>query len=221
MGLCSVLLFLLGLAMTIVCIIALTGTKVLGDFELESVSALMWFGVFLGVFLAIIALLAAIGFFSLNRCLMAIVVIAFAIIILLHIICFSLAFSYKDDFNNLCADAWDAADNETRAYIEDQFSCCGGSDINDKPASKRCLGESSSSDSDVNETIADTASLSSSVVGCVQLLSDFMTVQLYAIGACVLAVTILELAVVVVTIILMCMAGKSNEAYQRVDHFKP
>jgi len=224
MGICFIILFLLGLAMAVVCVISLSGSKVLGDMDIQSFTALMWFGLFLGIFLAFISLLGAIGYFSLSRSLLIIVVIAFAVLALLQIVCFSLAFSFRDDFDTICDDAWDSADNSTRAYLEKEFSCCGGSDPNDKPASDFCLGETSSSESSVssvssvNETDkTDNAALSSSVVGCVQKLSEFMTDQMYSIGACVLAVTILELAVAVVTVILICTSGKRYEPLRGED----
>lgn len=188
MGIAFFLLFILAVAMFGVCCTALTNSKLLGDMSIKGFTALMYMGLFLGLFLGIVTILGAIGYFTLNRTLLIIVTCSFILLAVLQILCGSLAFAYKNDYEDFITDAWDAADNSTRAYLEEEFDCCGGVNSTYETATWAC-----------NHTLIDG---SDGDGGCVDKLTDFAKDKILPVGGGLIAITVLEIVIIVVTIII-------------------
>jgi len=219
MGICFLLLFILGLAMAIVCGVSLAGVDVLGNLSIRGFTALMYMGLFLGLFLAILSLLGALGYFTLNRALLIIVTCLLLILAILQITCGSLAFAYDDKYEDFFKEAWSLADDGSRAYIEETYHCCGGMNASDRPASKNCTAFlNSSSSSYTSGAHLDAVSSSSQEGGpCIPKLVDDAKDKIVPVGVGVIVVTVLELAVVIVTIILVVKIGRVHSYYQVHD----
>jgi len=247
MGLCFLIIFILGVALFGVSIAALTGSSLLADIPIKGFTALMYMGLFLGLFLAIVSILGAIGFFTLNKVLLIIVICLLAVLAILQLTCGSLAFVYRKDYNELFATAWNDTDSSTRESLEKTFHCCGGINSKDLPESDHCVphppptpassssappapssstpvtSSSASASDSSNATSAQfeglTASASSEpwADGCVPKLAQLAEDQIVTVGACVIVVTILEIAAIVVTIIVVVKINRATSYYQVRD----
>jgi len=211
MGICFLLLFVLGMAMAIICGVSITDSKFLIDLPIKGVTTIMYMGLFLGLFLAIVALLGALGYFTLNRALLIIVTCLLILLAILQVTCGCLAVAYRDEYDHLFAEAWEIAPNDTRQYFEETYHCCGGVNETDLPASPECV-----SNYTYDEVLA--TNTSSSWGGpCVPKLVDLANDQIVNVGAGIIVVTILEIAVIVVTIVLVVKIGKARSYYEVHD----
>jgi len=208
MGVCFVLLFILGVALTAVCASVLVKSDILKNFEITGFTALMYFGLILGLFLAIVSLLGVFGFFTLNRPLLIIVTCLILLLAILQIVCFSVAFGYRGKYDDFFSNTWEMADDNSRGYIEMHFGCCGGVNNTDKPGSY--CNSTSSSGAYQPPVFSD----SSDGGPCVPKLVEFANDQVVSIGVGVLVVTLLEVAVVVVTIVLLVKIGRVQSYYK-------
>jgi len=209
MGICFSLIFALGVILAIICCVALADAKLLGDFDIKNFRGVMILGLILGLFLAIVAILGAIGYFSLNRCLLLIVIIVFFVLALAQIICGALGLVYKDKYETPIQSAWNKADEDDRKYVEEHLHCCGGANSTDRPASPHCLGNESSSHSVVGSSSSD-----SYADGCVSKLAKEAKDMIVSVGAGLIVVTIFELVVVGFTIFLFVKISGAHSYYQ-------
>jgi len=235
MGVCFCLLFILGLAMFIVGAVAVSGIKLLDTLEITGFRALMWTALFLGLFLSIVAVLGAIGYFALHKTLLIITVGFIALLAVVQIVCGGVAYSYSN-YTEVVNKGWEAADDKSRAYLEKEYNCCGGMNSTHLPASDRCVGSSSSdeslaapssaappqptpqSSSSPAALLAKHSSESSAPAdGCVAILAKIAEDDIPYIGAGLITITVLEIAVIVVTLILVCKINKASQYFQVHD----
>jgi len=208
MGVCFSLIFALGIILAIICCVALADAKLLGDFDIKNFKAVMVLGVILGFFLAIVAIMGAIGYFSLNRCLLLFVIIVFFVLAIAQIVCGILGLVYKDKYENPLQTAWNKADADDRKYIEEHLHCCGGANSTDRPASPHCLGNESSSlpfSSSSSDSYSD---------GCVSKLAKEAKDMIVSVGAGLIVVTVFELVIVGFTIFLYVKISGAHNYYQ-------
>jgi len=247
MGICFLIVFILGVALFGTGIAALTGSSLLSDFPIASFTALMYTAVFLGLFLAIVSILGAIGYFALHKTLLIIVVCLIAVLAVVQAICGGVSLSYKnkdDDLTQLFHEGWDLADNSTREYFEKQYTCCGGLNKTDHPEAPECVGTASSgsvppppppppASSSAASSVASSASSASSANaltvnvltasqpewkdGCIPSLVEVAKENVVKVGAGLIAVTVLEVAVIIVTIILLVKIGRASSYYEVHD----
>jgi len=212
MGFCFIILFLLGMVLFIISTVAVSGSNLLGDFDITGFTALLYMGIFLGLFLAVASILGAIGFFSLRRCLLIIFVCFIAALAIVQAVVGLVAVSYSEEKRmDLITDGWNIADNSTRAYLEDHFDCCGGANFSDGPASDKCIALSNSTSNSTSH------SYSGSEKPCVVVLEEYVEDYMLTVGIGIIVVTLLEVAVIVVTVILVIQIDRAKKKYSKVD----
>jgi len=212
MGFCFILLFLLGMVLFIISVVAVSGSNLLTDFPVQSATSIMYMGIFLGLFLAISSIVGAIGFFWLHRCLLIIFVCCIAALAVVQVVVGVVAVSY-DDEEQLVLDSWNLADNSTRAYLEDSFECCGGENVTDNPSSENCTAMFGGSSS----IFLSALSSSGGVQACGKVIAEFLDDYMITVGVGIIVVTLLEVAVIVVTVILVVQIDRAKKKYSKVD----
>jgi len=147
MGICFVILFFLGLALLIASAIALANVKTFEQFPITGFKEIIIFALCLGIFVSLVSIVGAMGFFTLNKTLLIIFVTAISLLVILQIACGITAFSYRNKYDDIIATAWNHTEDSSRAYMEHTFHCCGGVDEFNMPAADECLINFTSSSS--------------------------------------------------------------------------
>jgi len=235
MSILFLILFALGAALFIVCVVAKADSNDLGELDISSITGLLVMGIILGLFLAIVSLLGLFGYVTLHKGILIFVTCAIVLLAALQITCGGLALGYKDDYDDIFADAWDGADNHTRAVIENKFKCCGGKNFTDAPALPKCVHYTSESSesygSSVSSSVVSSAppASQSSVPptsyelaeamkdGCVSELVEFANDNFNYVGAGVIVITVLEIAVIVLCIVILIKIGQVTKYNQVGD----
>jgi len=213
MGVCFLILFVLGMALFIASAVALADASVFKGFAITGFKEIIYFALSLGLFLAIVSIFGALGYFTLNKTMLIIFVILISILAILQIACGGTAFAYRNDFVNVTDTAWHHAENTTRAYFEDLYFCCGGRNITDFAAkTDHCEEYELADDGLLFESEA--SSVSHYTKGCVEPLAEEMEKNIVAVGVGDIVITLLEVIVIIVTLIILVKIRKAY-SYQR------
>jgi len=211
MGICFLILFLLGLILFICGAISLAGASVFKTIlPVTSVREVIIFALCLGLFVALVSIVGSIGYFLLIKPMLVGFMVGMLILVVLEVTCCGLAFGYRDSFATGVEYAWQHAEPASRAYIEVTYDCCGGANTTDLPSSPQCTGVSSSV-----SPLEGAGSTSGSYNGaCVPIVVDILQRSLIGAGTGILVVTLLEIIAVIATIAVVVQINKAQK-YQR------
>jgi len=254
MGICFTILFILGMALFLSAVVALTDFEVFESF-IPNVRGIIVFALCLGLFVAIVSIVGALGYFVLNKAMLIIFICGITILVILQVACGGAAFAYRNDFRNITESAWlNYTDEPTKALIQNTFHCCGGYDSTDAVNSTFCPVEnttssyvpppppppvasssapapaSSSAPAPASSSVEPTSSLtpasstpasstapllgsvatSSTIRGCIDVVSEELDQNIMYVGVGDIVITILEIAVIIVTIVVVV---KIHNAY--------
>jgi len=216
MGVCFSILFVLGMILFIASAVSLGDFGAFELLEIQKVKSVVIFALCLGLFIAIVSILGALGYFTLNKTLLIIFVCGISILIVLQVVCGATAFAYRDDFYDLTADGWHnlvANDTNTAVFLEEAFDCCGSYNSSDAIESKNCNATLSFSGIDVLLKTSE----SSEVEGCIPVIAASLKKNVN--GVCIgdIVITLLEVAVIVVTGIVLYEIKRANK-YTQFDN---
>ena len=219
LGVCYALIFVLGLALCIASTVARTSEAVLQTLHVPGIASLPNWGIGLGVFLALVALVGALGSFLLNRPLLIIFACLTAVLVVAQVSVGVTAYVRQDKFPVVLSVAWDNAENSTRAYLETTFDCCGLDNTTDRAYLPGCPGYSSSSSASVSAAHAADATVASSLYngGCLAPILALAYRVADKVGAALLGITAFELLTLVITAVLLCRIRKAKVSYSRMD----
>jgi len=201
MGVLFIILCILGVAIVCVCAVGLTKSEWLGDLAIKDFHGLMVFGLILGLFLAAVSILGAIGYFRLNRVLLVIVIIVIILLALLQIICGAAGLATKDKYEDFIQTAWDSMDEADRKYFEEDLKCCGGANSTDRPAAPECLSNSS--------VVLDSSSAFSD--GCVSILAEKAEDLMVSVGVGLLVTTVVEIVIIALSIFVVVRINNARK----------
>eukprot|EP00727_Mastigamoeba_balamuthi_P008349 m51a1_g4136 hypothetical protein (242) ;mRNA; f:203338-204568 len=144
----SCLIFLvLGLAILGVGGAATRNREVVKAMRLPGIETLPAWGVTLGVFVTVLAVLAACGAFFLHTKLMATVAVLLSFILVMQIGIAAGALSQRSEVRHHLITAWNSCSNQTKINLEKEYECCGMKNYTDMPAlpcpdkvTRGCLG---------------------------------------------------------------------------------
>jgi len=209
MGICFSFLFLLGFLLFVASAVSLADANTfLNRIAITKFKEVIVFALCLGLFVAIVSIVGALGYFTLNKALLIIFAGAFIILAILQVACGAAAFAYRKDYPELIDEAWNMTDEHSRAYLEETFHCCGGINHEAMPASEYCVNGTTSSVELSSGSWSD---------GCVTPLADYADDCVVNVAIGDIVITILELAVVVVTIVVVVKIHGVNRRYQGLD----
>jgi len=217
MGVCFSILFVLGMVLFIAAAVALGGFNVFDTLGIYDVKAVITFALCLGLFIAIVSILGALGYFTLNRVMLIIFVCGIAILIVLEIVCGAVAFSYKNNFRNITETAWnDYVQNDTNAtkLLEDTFGCCGSYDPSDAVPSNYCNVTNFTFGGLMLNDLQASESKSHSNEGCISVIAKKLTDNINSVCIGDIVITILEIIVIVVTAIVLYQVKNANSYKQ-------
>jgi len=208
MGICFILLFILGMSLAIAASVALADSKVFSNISITGFKEVIYFALCLGLFVAIVSVFGIIGYFMLNKHMLIVFSCLLAILVILQVACGATAFSYRDDFYNITESAWHHAENSTREYFQKTFECCGGANITDYAIeTENCTA---------TEVNIDDLLYSSKPFdhGCVEPMANAMKDNVVSVGIGDIVITILELVVIIVTIVVVVKIHRAG-SYRR------
>lgn len=219
LGVCYVLIFVLGLALTIAGAVARASETVLQTLHVPGIASLPNWSIGLGIFLALVALVGALGSLLLNRPLLVIFACLTAVLIVAQVSVGTAAYVRQDKFPVVLDAAWDRAENSTRAYLETTFACCGLDNTTDRAYLPGCPGYSSSSSSSSLSVSAADETVASSLYngGCMAPILALAYRVANKVGAALLGITAFEVLTLVITAVLLCRIRKAKTAYSRMD----
>jgi len=213
MGICFAILFILGTALFLAAVVALADANVFSGLAITGFKEVIIFALCLGLFVAIVSIVGALGYFTLNRAMLIIFICGLGLLVILQVACGATAFAYKDDFNELTKKAWDVAEESTRAYFQEEFECCGGLDILDHAApSEHCVGTNFTED-----LLASAASSSAFHRGCVGPVVEAINDNMTYIGVGDIVITVLEIVVIIVTAVVIYQIRKAGKSYHKFN----
>jgi len=204
MGICFSILFVLGMVLFIASAVALGGVDVFQILKVHQAKSIAIFALCLGLFIALVSILGALGYFTLNRGMLIGFVIGIAILIILQVVCGATAFAYRNDFDNITEDAWVKLNisGDDFIFIEETFGCCGSYNSTDAVNSSNChVTEYTGPEfgSLLLPGIVFTASESSTTMGCIPKVAQTLKENINYVCIGDLVVTILEIIVIIVT----------------------
>lgn len=223
LGVCYVLIFVLGLALCIAGAVARSSESALQTLHVPGIASLPTWGICLGVFLALVALVGALGSFLLNRPLLIIFACLTAVLIVVQVSVGVTAYVRQDKFPVVVNAAWNNAENSTRAYLETTFECCGLENTTDRAYLPGCPGYASSSFSSsaasASSSLALDETVSSSLFngGCMAPILALAYRVANKVGAALLGITAFEVLTLIVTAVLLCRIRKAKVSYSRMD----
>jgi len=207
MGVCFCILFILGMALLIAAGVALADANAFGQFAITGFKEIIIFALCLGIFVAIVSIVGALGYFSLNKTLLIIFAAGMAILVILQVACGATAFAYRDDYDEIISEGWNHAEASSRQFLEQEFKCCGGVNITDAPVAPECLA-----------FLPFYIPPPDWADGCVPVLAQKAHDNIVAIGIGDIIITVLELAVIIVTIIVVVkIHGAQNNYHKFTD----
>jgi len=216
MGICFLLLFILGTALFLAACVALADASIFSSFAITGFREIIIFALCLGLFIALVSIVGALGYFTLNKAMLIIFTCGIAILVILQVACGATAVAYRDDYDNITASAWELAEESTRAYFQEQFKCCGGVNLTDHVAnSTHCLA--------YNDTLffddigAKSTSGSDFTHGCVASMVETISDNVVAVGIGDIVITVLEIAVIVVTVVVVVKVHRARSYQQFKD----
>jgi len=224
MGICFSILFLLGMILFIASCVALGGFSVFSVLGIHQVKSVIAFALCLGLFIAIVSILGALGYFTLHRGMLVGFVIGIAILIVLQVICGATAFAYRKDFANITADAWVklnvSSDEDAIIFLEETFKCCGSYNFSDAVNSSYC-----NVSEHLNFFINDAGSLllpnlyiaETNTTGCIPKIAEDLTDNINSVCIGDIVITILEVVVIVVTAFVLHEVKNANSYKQFQD----
>lgn len=213
LGTCYALIFVLGFALFVASASARVSDAVLQKLHVPGIASLPNWGIAVGIFLALVALLGAIGTFRLNRTLLIIFVALLAVLTVMQLTVGATAYARQDQFPAVVSTAWEDAENSTKEYIQKTFECCGLYNSTDRPYLPGCPGHNSSS----------TAAASSGATegGCMAPLVALAHRVANKVGAAFVGVTVFEFVTLVVTCVLLCRIRQAQRHYAHLVQSDP
>ena len=222
LGTCYVLIFVLGFALFAASASARVSDTVLQTLHVPGIASLPNWGICAGVFLALVALVGALGTFMLNRALLIIFVALLAVLTVLQLAVGATAYARQDQFPAVVSTAWDSAEDSTKTYIQQTFACCGLNSTADRPYLPGCPGYVSSSSSSAAVAVAAAAASSAAGEGgCLAPLVALAHRVANKVGAAFVGVTVFELATLVVTCVLLCRIRQAQRHYAHLVQSDP
>ena len=219
LGVCYALIFVLGFALFVASASARVSDAVLQTLHVPGIASLPNWGVCAGIFLALVALVGALGTFLLNRVLLIVFAALLAVLTVMQLTVGVTAYARQDQFPAVVSAAWDSAENSTKTYIQTTFACCGLDNTTDRPYLPGCPGYNASSSS----VAAPVAALESSAGngGCLAPLVALAHRVANKVGAAFVGVTVFELATLVVTCVLLCRIRQAQRHYAHLVQSDP
>ena len=219
LGVCYVLIFVLGLALCIAGAVARSNEAVLQKLHVPGIASLPAWSIGLGAFLALVALVGALGSFLLNRVLLAVFACLTAVLIVAQVSVGVTAYVRQDKFPVVVSAAWDTAENSTRAYLETTFDCCGLDNTTDRAYLPGCPGYNASSSSASADEAAVDETVASSLYngGCMAPILALAYRVANKVGAALLGITAFEVLTLIITAVLLCRIRKAKVNYSRMD----
>ena len=114
LGTCYALIFVLGFALFAASASARVSDTVLQTLHVPGIASLPNWGIGVGIFLALVALLGAVGTFLLNRALLIIFVALLAVLTVMQLTVGATAYARQDQFPAVVSAAWDSAEDSTK-----------------------------------------------------------------------------------------------------------
>jgi len=207
MGICFLILFILGFALFVSSAVSLADAGIFKNMlPITNFREIIIFALCIGFFVALVSIIGSIGYFALHKPLLIAFMVGMGILVVLELSCIGVAYGYRNSYAEATEFAWHHAEASSREYFEETYLCCGGMNATDYPASPVCLGSGSFS-----ALASDSDSYSD---GCVPKITQMLNNSLLAVGGGVLAVTILEIIVIITTIAVVVQINKAMK-YQR------
>jgi len=208
MGICFSVLFVLGMILFIASAVSLGGFSIYDKLGINNVKSVIIFALCLGLFIALVSIFGALGYFTLTKWMLIVFVVLIAILIALQIVCGATAFAYKSKFGEIANNTWyyliEKGDNETLKFLEDSFHCCGGHNRSDF-----FVKSSFCDDNSTSESIG-----SGSDIGCIEVIAQDLSDNID--GVCIgdIVITVLEIVVIVVTAFVLHEVRNANSYTQ-------
>mgnify|MGYP003085834930 CR=1 FL=1 len=219
LGVCYALIFVLGFALFVASASARVSDAVLQTLHVPGIASLPNWGVCAGIFLALVALVGALGTFLLNRVLLIVFAALLAVLTVMQLTVGVTAYARQDQFPAVVSAAWDSAENSTKTYIQTTFACCGLDNTTDRPYLPGCPGYNASSSSASADEAAVDETVASSLYngGCMAPILALAYRVANKVGAALLGITAFEVLTLIITAVLLCRIRKAKVNYSRMD----